>query len=111
MDAILRQALASAGVDAYPKFYTGGASRYCTYSFDTVPIAFGDNGPTALRLLVSVHFYAPQGENVLATRAEIMRQLVLAAGCTYPTEMDDSDATGQHYVYECEAIDKAERWL
>ena len=90
--------------ECVPDHYTGDALEYCTYNFDELPVAHGDNQPHAIRYLVQLHWYLPLGRRPLTTK-RALRRAILAAGFTYPSVENASDELGQHFVFEFEAVD------
>lgn len=85
--------------------YTGAAEEYCTFNFDELPMAHGNNRPHAVRYLIQVHYFLPKGRRPFLKKRELARAL-LAADFTFPTIENASDETGQHYVFECEAVER-----
>ena len=85
-------------------------AAYCTFNYTELPDDFGDDAPGAMRYLCQVHFYAPwktgagESNNTMATR-KALRQALFAAGFTYPSVTDASDADSQHFVFEFEDCD------
>ena len=84
-----------------PDLYDGESQEYCTFDYSTIGIHFGDDGPEALRYLVSLHWFLPLGENPMAKRKQLCRALH-GAGLTWPEVTPAGDGTCQHYVFECE---------
>lgn len=98
-----------------PGFYTPDAGEqaatvYCTFNYTETPDSFGDGAPEAMRYLCQIHLFAPwrtaagESNNTRPTR-QALRQALFAAGFTFPTVTDASDADYQHYVFECEDFD------
>lgn len=87
-----------------PNVYTGEGQEYCVFHVDERPDLFGDDSPQAILYTVLLHWYLPLGSNPLATRRKIKRA-ILEAGGTYPGVVDDTDADGQHFIFEFEYID------
>lgn len=81
--------------------YKGDATEYIVFNMTKLPDDFADDDAQHYRYLVQVHLYAPYEKNTLAYRREITRRL-LASGFTRPTVTPAHDATGQHFVFECE---------
>ena len=90
--------------ECVPDQYAGEEAEYCTYNFDEVPVAHGDDHPHAIRYLVQLHWHLPLGQRPIVTKRRLC-QAILAAGFTYPTVENASDELGQHYVFEFEAVD------
>lgn len=88
-----------------PNLYTGDAKEYCTYNYNEIPAAFGDNRPNAVRYLVQVHWFLPLKQRPVPKKKALRRALGTLPASTWPTIEDASDALGQHYVYEFESVD------
>ena len=86
-----------------PDVYRGKQQEYCVYTMFRRPTLFGDDRPHAMRYLVSVHWFAPVQINPTEKVLAISR--ALASIGTYPTVENASDLTGQHYVFQFEAVD------
>lgn len=82
----------------------GRPARYYTFSCNTLGADFGDDAPGCERCLVTVHLFAPLGENCIR-RVKQTKRALSAAGFTWPEAVDATDQDGQHYVLECEAVD------
>lgn len=97
----IKAALEPFGYKVAQNQYEGNDKTYFVFNYTTVPVFFRDDAPGYDRVLVQVHFYAP---NVLNT-TELKRQVKLAlqsAGFTYPSMVSAGDENGQHLVWECE---------
>lgn len=90
-----------------PDAYDGEAEEYCTFNYTEVPEDFGDDVPDVIRYAVQLHYICPVGRNSIATRRRL-RQAILAADFTAPTVENASDADGQHYVFEFDALGGAD---
>ena len=88
-----------------PGIYTGDAEEYCTYNYNEIPAAFGDNRPHAVRYLVQVHWFLPLKQRPHPKKKALRRALLAVRGFGAPEIEDASDELGQHYVYEFEAVD------
>ncbi len=95
-DPVEKSLLDAAAKDHPPRYYTFACSSFGD--------DYGDDEPGHERWLVSVHLFAPPGENVIR-RARKTKRALFAAGFTWPEMVDASDQDGQHYVFECEAMD------
>lgn len=82
-------------------------ARYYAFSCSSFGADFGDDVPGCERCLVTVHFFAPLGENCIQ-RVRQTKRALFAAGFTWPQAVDATDQDGQHIVFECEAIDAIE---
>ncbi len=89
-----------------PDIYTGDAEEYCTYNYNEIPSAFGDNRPHLTRYLVQVHWFLPLKRRPHPKKRRLGRALGGASPrWTYPTIVNANDNVGQHYVYEFEAVE------
>ena len=57
-----------------------------------------------MRALVQVHYLAPLRANTVATRRALWQALAAVDAFTAPDITNATDQTGQHYVFEFEAI-------
>lgn len=87
-----------------PNEYTGEAAEYCIYNYNALSDAFGDDRAHTMRSLVQVHYLAPLKADTLATRRKLWQALAAVDEFTAPDITNATDQTGQHYVYEFEAI-------
>lgn len=78
--------------------------EYCTFRFDLISDALGDNRAHAMRALVQVHYLAPLRANTAATRRKLWAALADVDAFTAPDVTNASDQTRQHYVFEFEAL-------
>lgn len=78
--------------------------EYCTFNFSRYADALGDNRAHAMRALVQVHYLAPLRANTAATRRRLWAALADVDAFTAPDITNASDQTGQHYVFEFEAL-------
>lgn len=85
--------------------YGGDADEYCTYNFNEIPAAFGDNTAHAVRYLCQVHWFLPLRRQPRPKKKELRRALAAQRGFTVPEIVNASDEIGQHYVYEFQAVD------
>ena len=81
--------------------YEGPRPVYITIGYDSIPADYGDDDPGHEIILISVHLFAPTGEDTIAKRKAIKRALA-AAGATWPSYTNASGKDGQHHVFECE---------
>lgn len=81
--------------------------RYYTFVCNSFGTDFGDDMPGHERWLVSVHFFAPLGQN-WNKRVSATKQALLQAGFTWPKFTDATDQYGQHFVFECETAEAVE---
>lgn len=88
-----------------PDFYGGDAEKYCTFNFDELPDAFGDDLPHLKRCLVQVHYYAPVKANVYSTRKQLFAAICGEELFGAPSVENASDDAQQHFVYEFEALE------
>ncbi len=78
--------------------------EYCTFNFSRYADALGDNRAHAMRALVQVHYLAPLRSNTAATRRRLWAALADVDAFTASDITNASDQTGQHYVFEFEAL-------
>ena len=106
MEASIKAAVASTGYPCGTNVYTGTETTYFVFNYTVLPDNFADNEPQHERYLVQLHFFAPHILNTDTVRKTI-RGLIKTAFAA-PTEMNASDKTNQHYVYEFEVLDGAD---
>lgn len=82
--------------------------EYCTFNFPLEPEALADDTAQLQRALVQLHYLAPLKANTVATRRGLWQALAVVEDFTAPDITNATDQTGQHYVYEFEAVG---RWL
>ena len=105
VNSLLKAALeAVAPVEA--DTYEGKQESYITIGYNSRPDDFGDDEPDHEVFSISVHLFAPTGENTIAKRRAIKKALA-AAGTTWPTYTNASDKDGQHHVFECQLAQAA----
>ena len=104
-DGKLRAAGTPLGAERAPDLYTGDGEEYCTYNYTEVPDGFGDNRPHATRYLVQLHWFLPLKRRPHPKKKKLKQALAAVRGCTAPTVTNASDETGQHYVFEFEAVE------
>ena len=92
------------GENIYPDVYVGSALEYIVYNYSIIPAVYAERAPHAARYLVQVHLYSPREKSPTAAILAIDRAL-FAAGFTWPSVTDASDADGQHHVIQCEFCD------
>ena len=81
--------------------YEDTAATYITFGYVSSPADFGDDEPDHEIFSISVHLFAPTGEDTIAKRRAIKKALA-AAGTTWPIYTNASDKDGQHHVFECQ---------
>lgn len=81
--------------------YEGYTKEYLTFGYNSIPADYGDDEPAHERILIQVHYFAPQGVNTLAKR-RCIKAALRGAGMTWPACTNASDGNGQHFVFECE---------
>lgn len=102
----IRTALTSMGYPIATNIYTGTGSTYFVITLNSFPADFSDDDPQHLTNMVMLHLYAPNALNTVTIRKQVATALV-AAGFTYPSFTDVSDAETQHIVFECEGMEGA----
>ncbi len=90
--------------------YAGSASTYTTFNTNSIPSDFADDAPQHERWLIQLHLFAPFTTDTTTLRKQI-KAAILAAGFTYPSQVDvggkdpDEDGTERHIVFEFEAVE------
>ena len=87
-----------------PDYYGGEQKTYCTFGYTEIPANPGDNVPQAYRCLVDLHLFLPRGESSVVIRRTLRRSITAVDTWTAPTITNASDESGQHFVFEFEAI-------
>lgn len=82
--------------------------EYCTFNFPLEPEALADDTAQLQRALVQLHYLAPLRANTVATRRALWQALAAIEDFTAPDITNATDQTGQHYVFEFDAVG---RWL
>ena len=82
--------------------------EYCTFNFPLEPEAIADDAAQLQRALVQLHYLAPLKANTVATRRALWQALAAVEDFTAPDITNATDHTGQHYVFEFDAVG---RWL
>lgn len=82
--------------------------EYCTFNFPLEPEALADDTAQLQRALVQLHYFAPLKANTVATRRALWQAIAAVEDFTAPDITNATDRTGQHYVFEFEAVG---RWL
>lgn len=81
---------------------------YCTFSYTELPEGIGDNTACLTRALVQVHYFAPLKASTLAVRRALRDAIAAVDDFTLPSIENATDATGQHYVLEFDAVGRWE---
>lgn len=81
--------------------YEGNRPTYITIGYNSIGEDYADDEAGHERFLISVHLFAPTGEDTIEKRRAIKKALA-AAGTTWPSYTNASDKNGQHHVFECE---------
>ena len=82
--------------------------EYCTFNYNELSDALGDNRAHAMRALVQLHYLAPLKANTVATRRALWQALASVEEFSLPTISSATDELGQHYVFEFDALTEAE---
>ena len=82
--------------------------RYCTFNYTELPDGLGDNCAALTRALVQVHYFAPLKASTLAVRRALRDAIAAVDNFTLPSIENATDATGQHYVLEFDAVGRWE---
>lgn len=103
-ERIVKALAAIAGDPVENGSYSGRKERYYVFRYTTIGADYADDMPQHERILVYVHFFAPRTfdstEQVKATKRALHE-----AGFTWPEVVNESDATGQEIVFECECAE------
>ena len=83
---------------------TGSGAKYFTFNATALPFAHADDGPTCIRQLIQVHFFAPPGTDTVKVEDDVCIALFVA-GCTWPMITPSDDETGVHIIFECEYLE------
>lgn len=105
LDNRIRAAVEPLVAVCVPNLYTGEAEEYCTYNYNEIPWAFGDNRPHVTRYLVQVHWFLPLKRRPHPKKRQLARALASIPLTTWPVIENATDELGQHYVYEFQAAD------
>lgn len=105
IDETIQNALTPIVPVVEPGNFLGMEDEYISYTYTEIPIDFGDNGPEAIRYLITIKWYFPRGSaNPLQKRRQICRAIA-EADMVYPTVTPLDDDVGRCYVFETEAVD------
>ncbi len=104
LESDIREAVAFTGLPCVKGEYTGTEKAYMVINYTTLPAHYSDDTPEFERQMVQLHLFCPVKQNTVALRAGVKRALH-AAGYSFPTTEDSSDATGQHIVFEFEGLE------
>lgn len=102
-DAQLCEAITALGLPIEPNLDTSTETEYLVYSYTSEGVLYGDDTPCLDRRQWALVYVAPIGFNKIATRHSI-REAVFNIFGDWPIEEDDSDASGQRYIYTFETI-------
>ena len=97
----------------FPDVCLDPSSTYYTFNYDAIPTGYADNRPIAERLLIQVHFFCPHEFDSIRRRLAT-KQRLFDAGFGWPEEVNATNHTvkdgaeGQHFVFECEALQEVE---
>lgn len=78
--------------------------EYCTFKYPLEPEALADDTAQLQLALVQLHYFAPLKMNTVPTRRALWQALASVDAFTAPDIENASDQTGQHYVFEFEAV-------
>lgn len=101
INEIITAALVPLGDVVEYEVYTGQDIQYYTFNSSAYGDDFGDDEPGHERYLVQVHFFCPLTYKVTPRIAQT-KQVLFAAGFTWPSVVDASDVDARHIVFECE---------
>ena len=103
IDSKIRTALEPLGLPVCPHDYEGEELEYITFVYSELGALHANGAAQAIRYLVTLSWYLPNGNDPGQGKARI-RQLLKAAGSTWPDIVNASDDEGQHYVFEFEML-------
>ena len=83
--------------------YEGYTKEYLTFGYNSIPADYGDDEPAHERILIQVHYFAPQGVNTLAKRRRIKAAL-RGAGMTCRHARTPQTATGSISFLSANAV-------
>lgn len=86
-----------------PNEYTGDSLEYIEFNYDEYHL-YANGTKAETRALIQVHYYLPKKKNPLSTKEQIAKALK-TAGFSYPSIVNASDNTSQHYTFECEGVE------
>lgn len=102
VESNLKTALSATGLPVQLDVYSGTAATYITFNYWTVPIWIDDDVPTYEQVKIQVHLFAPMTTNLTALKKQI-KDLLFAAGYSYPESIGVSDVEGvRHIVFDTE---------
>lgn len=104
VDQLIREALTPIVPAVSPNRYDGEATEYITFIDTILPELDADDKPHALRHLLLINWWLPHGVNP-NTKKRLIAERLFGAGCTYPSVTPIPDDDGQHYAFECEAVE------
>lgn len=107
LDTLITTTLSPLGYAAYANQYDGDDDIFFVFNYTTYPDGFWNDEANAEKHLVQIHLFAPHGDNINALRKKTKKAIV-DAGLTWPSEVNASETSCQHYVYECEIITGAD---
>ncbi len=81
--------------------YLGSEKEYFVFIFSVIPAMNADDRPNMERYLTQLHYFCPHDVDCTKLRQAVKEKL-FDAGWTWPDEVDATDETSRHYVFECE---------
>lgn len=103
LDTLITTTLSPLGYPVYANQYNGDDDIFFVFNYTTYPDGFWDDAANAEKYLVQIHLFAPHGDNINALRKKT-KKTIANAGFVWPSEVNASETSCQHYVYECEII-------
>lgn len=79
-------------------------ARYLVFNYTELPQNFGDNDSPYVRYLIQLHYFCPLLENSRSVRRKIKNAIKTEEDFTPPQVADATDAEGQHFIFEFEAL-------
>lgn len=104
IDERIVQAVSPVVSEVSPNEYTGDSLEYAVYTYTELPALHAESTPGAIRYLIQVSYYLPNGVNPHDKKLSLRRG-IFSSGFTYPSVENASDGEGQHYVFLFEGTD------
>lgn len=103
VNAMIIKALEGFGYPVVYGTYTGEATTYISFGYETYPDDYANDAPEHEVYLIDVHLFCPREMDTVKLCAQIKRALA-DAGLEYPGMLDAEDEDGKHFVFETKAV-------
>lgn len=100
----LAKAVKSVIPDAEPNNYEGTERIYATWNYNELGKLFAEGRPHAVQYIVQVHVYLPKKHPWADIKKQMCQALFKLKG-TWPDIVDASDKSGEHLVFEFDAME------